>query len=206
MVLQSYMPPCSSLLTHPHSEKVVGRGVRNVSSPAAVLMWSMCVVPDEHVVYMPNHIVLLQERRDSADMLSVSVTTKDVEDDAAADETMDQVIHGVADDSTPECDTVITSSDSDNDAADTDQSTAACSTRPLPDADWLDTDTLLSLLRDPPPGICNSRTPDGDKSNCYFVLSNTENVQRRKAGKARIFYDDCGAWDCLLYTSPSPRD
>jgi len=38
-------------------------------------------------------------------------------------------------------------------------------------------------------------TGNEDKSDSYFLLSNDNNVQRRKAGRARTFYDDCGAWD-----------
>jgi len=34
----------------------------------------------------------------------------------------------------------------------------------------------------------------GDKLDSYFLLSNNDNVQRRKAGRAHTFYD-YGAWD-----------
>ena len=37
--------------------------------------------------------------------------------------------------------------------------------------------------------------PEGKKENLYFVLDNSENIQRRGEGKKSRFTDDCGVWD-----------
>jgi len=152
-----------------------------------------------------DHFALLQERRDIVDMMSVSLAADaqaaaDEVDEAAIDETVDQIMHdeSESDDSSTTSDVVTISSDDDAEAADdvdVSGSIQTASMRPLPDGDWLDKETLMSLLKDPPADICHSRAPDGDKSDSYFLLSNDDNVQRRKAGRARTFYDDCGAWD-----------
>ena len=116
---------------------------------------------------------------------------------------VDQIIpdDSESDDSSTTSDVVTISSD--NDAEDADHAVVSGSMQnanmcPMPDGDWLDTETLMSLLKDLLADICHSRASDGDKSDSYFLISNDDNIQRRKAGHARTFYnfhDNCGVWD-----------
>ena len=39
-----------------------------------------------------------------------------------------------------------------------------------------------------------SSIPRGVKENVYFVLDDTQNVERRQSGKVSEYPDDCGAW------------
>ena len=145
LVLQSYIPPVSSIKSDPYCRKIIGRGVRSTSAPDAVLMWSMYTEPTDNAVFKPDHFELLKERRDIVDMMSVSLAAEaqaaaDEVDEAAIDETVDQIIHddSESDDSSTKSEVVTISSEDDAEAADhvdVRGSIQTASMRPLPDGD-----------------------------------------------------------------------
>ena len=66
---------------------------------------------------------------------------------------------------------------------------------------FLPTEELLRLLRLDVPGLAG--IPNGIKENCYFVVNNTDNSDRRSRGKRSIFDDDCGAWKSAACGTPA---
>ena len=37
--------------------------------------------------------------------------------------------------------------------------------------------------------------PPGNKSNAYFLVDNTQNIEKLSNNKRCDYYDDCGVWD-----------
>jgi len=126
--------------------------------------------------YCKNVSILASEAQAAADEV----------DAVAIDEMVDQIIHDDSewDDSSTTSDVVTISSDDDVDHVDVSGSIQTTSMCPLPGGDWLDMETMMSLLKDPPADICHSHAPNGDKSDSYFLVSNDDNVKRCKAGHA----------------------
>ena len=58
--------------------------------------------------------------------------------------------------------------------------------------DFLDTDSVVEILRQPQTIL--ERIPVGEKSNVYMTINNDSNLQRRARGQRSQFDDDCGAW------------
>ena len=57
---------------------------------------------------------------------------------------------------------------------------------------FLDRQHLFKTLRSHPDMI--RQIPDGHKNNKYFIIDNTENLERRMHKKRSRWWDDCGAW------------
>ena len=57
---------------------------------------------------------------------------------------------------------------------------------------FLDRWRLLKTLRSHP--VMLRQIPDGHKNNKYFIIDNTENLERRRNKRRSRFWDDCGAW------------
>ena len=66
--------------------------------------------------------------------------------------------------------------------------------RVLPNGAFLEIDELMMLFENDDSEIYKS-IPPGLKENCFFMINNTNNHERRIKGKASAYYDDCGTWD-----------
>ena len=53
---------------------------------------------------------------------------------------------------------------------------------------------LVDLLSGTEEVHVNAEVPRGVKKNVWFVVDNSGNIQRRKAGKKNVYWDDCGVW------------
>ena len=59
---------------------------------------------------------------------------------------------------------------------------------------FLSVKQLLDVIRTCDPKQVLPQVPCGPKSNCYYLVDNTNNIQREREHKNRIFWDDCGAY------------
>ena len=110
---------------------------------------------------------------------SITEVTSDVSDDNISDD-------NVSDDN--EC----SSSESDTlSSHDKSNENIALGGTKSPDSKPLDTDALLRVLLDEDPLPC---IPIGLKENVYYVIDNSQNIDRRAKGQRSDFTDDCGAW------------
>ncbi|MES9883125.1 MAG: hypothetical protein ABW185_19850 [Sedimenticola sp.] len=68
------------------------------------------------------------------------------------------------------------------------------------DSGFLDTSNAVHLLTTKQSGL--GKIPQGVKENCYLVINNDKNAEKRSHSKKSSFSDDCGAWDTTKGTSP----
>ena len=214
----SYMAPCVRLTSSPYNSDFHGRGVRRTVPPSITLMWSMILRSDPGV-YNPDHFVLLMRRSDmTPDTVSVSDTDDDnIDIDAGFQpDVVDNRTGNDSGEASVVCqssDDDITNSDDDDggnarpsSAASNNSDTSGVDTvagatesadgvARLPGDDWLSTDDIVTLLRQPPPNIRHQSVPVGRKDNCYCVVDNTANVERHGRGQRRQYDDDCGSWN-----------
>ena len=76
----------------------------------------------------------------------------------------------------------------------------ASNTQPLPEGKFLDLEVALRTIYE-----CTNPLkiiPMGKKENCYVIIDNTRNLERRQQGKRAEFADDCGTWDSATGCSP----
>ena len=64
----------------------------------------------------------------------------------------------------------------------------------LPANGGLSTVDIINILQHRVVVPILDKIPTGFKSNVYYVIDNTNNIERRKHGRKQIFHDDCGIW------------
>lgn len=57
---------------------------------------------------------------------------------------------------------------------------------------FMDIEQTLTIMKGPYTAL--ERIPLGRKDGMYYVLDNTENIEKRKKGQRSDFWDDCGTW------------
>ena len=68
-------------------------------------------------------------------------------------------------------------------------------TKPLPNKNYLSIDDLMTTLQSTPLTQCLPEVPIGTKNDCFILVKNEKNLQRRERGLSSQFCDDRGAWD-----------
>ncbi|KAH3818613.1 hypothetical protein DPMN_120335 [Dreissena polymorpha] len=66
---------------------------------------------------------------------------------------------------------------------------------------FIETEKAVHLLKNTS-GEGLGQIPWGAKENCYFLINNTKNIDKRSRNKRSCFSDDCGVWDTNSGASP----
>ena len=63
----------------------------------------------------------------------------------------------------------------------------------LPNDEFLTSEKVIELLKSECEGL--PKIPNGSKDNVFFIIHNSENLNRRCQGRRSAFDDDCGVWN-----------
>ena len=190
---KSYYPPMaySDFTSEPLTRMVVGREVKTSASPACTIMWTQLTKPKLSRDFQANHFVPIFHKPPTDIPLCIDI-------DESADEVTSDIDLPVDTDpgSLEECEASLAESAlSDNSSLE--ESTTPENREPLPGACHLQgffMDCVASFKTLTGSESSQCIVPNGLKENVFFIVDNSNNVERRGGGKRSLFVDDCGVW------------